>query len=501
MALKKTLGATGFLTVLGFIASFASLVVISYFFGTSAQLDAYWIAFTIMNVLASLAAPMREALVPEFHRRLQQDAHKAMQYFSQTMTLILIVAFGGALIAWGLAEPLASLAVSSNNSEISVLTVNQIYWLAPAVVLLVVSETLNSLLVVYNRVIFQSASRLLGTISSLFILGVCSGLLNAHALPIAFISAQTVTIVVQTYALYKEGLKFRIARPIVDTKFLAVSGSLLISYAASQGYTLLEKHALTFFEAGLVSSFQYAVSLTNVIITLVGVTISAVLWPRMLSFAATKDHAIIFTEAMLTTRLIFLGLGGLCAIVWLNASSIVTLLFARGAFTTSDIPRAAEALQLAVFAAVPISVYFSLSKALLSVGAAKSLMVTGLFVAISGSLILACATISQSSTLALSHWVTANVAGLIVQISLLWRACGGFTKNKLQQGVWWVFRWLVVLIGATFFTEVITRLDNSVEFVAPAIALKIFVFLAFFAVLSWQLKLTQELSSLLRPQR
>lgn len=498
MALKKILAATSALTVLGFITSFASLVVISYFFGTSAQLDAYWIAFAVMNVLASLAAPMREALVPEFHRLLQQDVHAAMSYFSRAMTLILLVALGGMLIAWGYAEPLASLTVNSNNPEIRFLAVHQIYWMAPAIMLLVVSETLNSLLAAYHRVIFQSVSRLLGTLISLVLLGTCSGFLDAHILPVAFIGAQVVTIIVQACALHREGLKFRIRWPSLDAKFILVSGSLLISYVASQMYVLLEKHTLTFFESGLVSSFQYAVSLTNVIVTLVGITISSVLWPRMLGFASTNAHENMFSEVMLTTRLMFLALGCLCGLVWLNASTIVTMLFARGAFGASDIPRAAWALQVAVFASLPISVGFVVGKALLSMGAARSLMATGLTIALAGVSCLLIARIAESETLALGHWVLANTVGLGVQLLLLKRFCSINHEIRLLLGLKWLLKWVGALILGMAAANLLVVIQGSNIGAIQTFLLRSSIFILVYGVASWFTKLLHEYLPLLK---
>lgn len=497
MLLKKTLAATGLLTVFGFLASFASLVAISYFFGASAQLDAYWVAFTVMNVLASLAAPMREALVPEFHRRLQEDVDNATNYFSRAMTLILLVAVGGMLLAVALAGPLASLTVNANNLETRLLAIHQIYWLAPAIVLLVVSETLNSLLAAYHRVIFQSISRLLGALSSLLVLGTCSGVLDGNVLPVAFIGAQAVTIVVQAGALRREGLRFGLAWPSLDARFFIVSGSLLISYVASQGYTLLEKHTLTFFEAGLVSSFQYAVSLTNVIITLVGITISSVLWPRMLSFAASKDHGNIFSEVMLTTRLMFIALGCLCGLVWINASAIVTLLFARGAFNASDIPRATWALQLAVFASLPISVGFVVGKGLLSIGAARSLMATGLSIALAGTLTLVVASFMENETLALSHWVIANAVGLVVQIALLVRFCAK-TENQLLNGLVWFVKWAVALMLALSLANLIGKEPIGYIEMFQNSLLRSVAFIVVFSAVAWAAKILQEYVPLLR---
>jgi putative peptidoglycan lipid II flippase len=498
LTLLKTIATTGLLTSLGFVASFASLIAISYFFGASEKLDAYWAAFAVMNVLASLAAPMREALVPDYHRRLQRDEKDAKRYFSQAMTLILCIAFGGMLLGLLFPDFFASLVVNANNPGLRSLSVYQIYWLAPGIVLLVISETLNALLAAYNKVVFQSLARLLGAISSVCVLLTVAGALGSYALPIAFLTAQTITVFLQGHVLYRAGLRFSFSWPRLDRKFFAISGSLLLSYVASQLYVIIEKNTLTFFEAGLVSSFQYAVSLTNVIVTMVGITMSSVLWPRMMKYVATDEHESLFEETLLTSRLILFALGVFCGLIWLNATSIVTLLFARGAFVASDIPKAANALQIAVFASIPISIGFVVGKGLVSFGAARSLMTTGLTIAVVGSVTLLLANSLANETLALAHWVVANSVGLAVQMLLLKKLCKNMQGEK-QRAFWWLVRWSAAMVIALLCANAIDQASSEEYLKLIECAFyRSAVFLAAFGLVAWSSGLCREYKLMFR---
>ena len=496
--LRRSFAWTTGLSGVGFLASFASLIVISYHFGASAELDAYWVAFALMNLLAFPLAPLREALVPEFHRRLRQGQVVASAYFSRAMTLILLVAGTGVLVAWLLAEPLTALAVSGKQPQVRTLAVGQLYWLAPAVLLLAVSETLNAILAAYHRVILQSIARLLGAASTLTVLALFAGVLQSHVLPLGFIAAQVATALVQIVALRRHGLAFRPAWPgALGGRFLTVSGALLVSYAASQAYAVFEKHTLTTFAAGLVSSFQYAVSLTNVLITLVGVALSNVLWPRFMEHVAAEDRGRLYIEVSVASRFTFLVMGWLCALTWLNATALIELIYARGAFDAAAVARTADALRMAVFTAVPISVGLIMGRALISLGAARSLAATGLTMAFVGSATLAMAHFLGSSTLALSHWLLANLAGLAIQAVFLARACGGFPSAP-GLAVWWLARWVAVLALAGIATQTIPAAQPGFVTMVADIFARSVVFSALFAAFAWAAGLLRGLPPLFR---
>ena len=495
--LRKSFAWTGGLSSIGFLASFASLVIISYHFGASAELDAYWAAFALMNLLAFPLSPLREALVPEFHRRLHGDGGAASAYFSRAMTLILLVAAIGTLAGWLLAEPLTALAVSGEQPQVRTLAVNQLYWLAPAVLLLAVSETLNAILAAYHRVILQTFARLLGAASSLVVLGMFAGILHSHVLPLAFIAAQVTITLVQATVLRRQGLSFRFARPgELGRRFLAVSGALFFSYAASQGYAVFEKHTLTSFAAGMVSSFQYAVSLTNVLITLVGVTLANVLWPRFMEHAAVEDRGRLYSEVSVVSRLVFLTIGGLCALTWLNATALIELIYARGAFDAAAVSRTANALQMAVFAAVPISVSMIMGRALISLGAARSVVATGVTIAVVGVITLAMAHLLESPVLALSHWLLANLAGLAIQALLLARACGG--GGRLGGAAWWLARWGAILVLAGGVVQSIPATQPGIAAMVVDMLMRAMVFSILFVALAWIVGLTRGLLSVFR---
>ena len=496
--LRSNIASTVGISSIGFLVSFASQIVISYHFGASAQLDAYWAAFALMNLLAFPLTPLRDALVPEFHRRLREDAKAASTYFSRAMTLILLVSAIGTLAGWLLAEPLTTLAVSAKQPQVRALAVRQLYWLAPAILLLAFSETLNSIMSSYHRVVMQAFARLLGMVAALAVLGLFAGLLQSHVLPLSVIAAQATIALVQVVVLRREGLVFWPAWPRdLGERFLAVGGALLATYAASQAYSVLEKHTLTSFSAGLVSSFQYSVALTNVLITLVGVSLSNVLWPRFLDHAAGEERGRLYADVTVAVRLALLVMGWLCALVWINATALIELVYARGAFDALAVTRTASALRIAVFAAVPISVGLLMGRALISLGAARSVMVVGLATTLAGSGVLMTARFLGSPDLALSHWLLANLVGMATYMLLLARACG-VLQSSYGKAVWWMVRWLVILLLAGIVVQAIPIAKPGLAALVMDAILRTVAFSTVFFVLTWFTGMFQGLPPLWR---
>ena len=449
---RKTAWTAG-LSAASFLATFGSTLVISYHFGTSAELDAYWAAFAVMNLLAFPLTPLREALVPEVYRHLQNDRAAASDYFSRAMSLILLVATGGMIIGWLFADQLAALSVSARQPEVREMAVGQLYYLAPVIVLMALSETTNAMLTAFNRVVFQGFARLVGALAALAVLGAFAGVLRADVLPVSLIAAQAVILFVQLSVMRRRGLSFRLTWPKnLGARFIILSSAMSLNFGLHQLYVVFEKHTLSFLSAGLVSSFQYAVSMTNVIITVIGVTLSSVLWPRFLQHAISENRKDMFSDLMLVWRLVLLGLGWVCSLVLLNSESLIQLIYERGAFDAASVSRTSHALQLAVFAAVPSSILLINGRVLVSLGMARSLLATGIATTSVGIVTLVIGVFFSSSSVAMLHWLFASLAGLIVQTTILFRACAPKIANVTSL-LSFVVRWLIALLVSSVITH------------------------------------------------
>ena len=127
--------------------------------------------------------PFREALIPEIYRRSINDSSKEIStYFSKALTFIFILASLGLVVVWIFPQFLSHLVANSATQQLPELVISQLMWFAPAIILLALSETLNSLLVSYHAVILQSVSRMMAAGSSLAIIASLAGIAGIKAL-------------------------------------------------------------------------------------------------------------------------------------------------------------------------------------------------------------------------------------------------------------------------------------------------------------------------------
>jgi len=89
MATVKTFFSYSGLMALGYIVVLLTQMVISRELGTSVELDAYFYALSLVNLLFFFSAPVNEAAIPQFFAAKENGPHEASIYFSKVVNTIL----------------------------------------------------------------------------------------------------------------------------------------------------------------------------------------------------------------------------------------------------------------------------------------------------------------------------------------------------------------------------------------------------------------------------
>jgi putative peptidoglycan lipid II flippase len=495
-SLKKNIGWTTVLSTVGFLLTFASQIIVSYFFGTSAQLDAYWIAFALLNFLTFPLASLKESLVPMVHRYAAHDLLKSSLYFSKGLTLILMVASLGAAIALLDARQLTTMMVGDVSDETYDLIIHQLYWLTPAIWLLAISETLNTLLSSFNKAIFQTISRVLAAATALIFIGTLSGWIGIYALPISFSLGQLMMSIVLIYSFLKLKLSFKPSWPSgLGRDYFYLSLMLLVSAFFSQLYSLYEKNVFVGFGSGIISSFQYGVALTNVIVAILVVSFANVFWPRFMEYVKQEDWDALSKELSLAIKLSLLGLGCFCSFVYIYAEPVVNIVFVRGAFNQEAAIRTVEMLRATIFTALPIAAIILIGRVLISLKSAKSIMLVGLVVAVSGSCVLKISQYLNSPEIAIHHWLFANIIGFMLSAFFFTKLCRLDISSYISS-FWWSTRFLfclgIIYVIATFLSEIFCL--GCVKFLG--LTMSAIVFGIFYIFIIWIFQLIPPLNSL-----
>lgn len=487
--LKKNIAWTTVLSGIGFFLSFTSQIVVSYFFGTSAELDAYWIAFALMNLLAFPIIPLKESLVPLVHKQFDSEVDYASLFFSRGMTLILLVATSSVVLALLDAKQLSQLMLGDVSDEIMQMVNTQLYWLIPGLWLLAISETLNALLTSFNKVILQMISRVIATVTTLIFIGAFSSFIGIYSLPLGFVSGQLAMSFLLIYAFSKLKISFKVSFPVgLGKEYYFLSLTLLVSALSTQFYLLYEKNIFSEFGAGIISSFQYGVAITNAIIAIFASSLANVFWPRFMAQIKKDNIDGLIWEFSMAIKLSLLALGGLCTFIYIYADPLVNIIFVRGAFNQEAALKTGEMLRAAIYTALPIAGITLLSRALISLKSAKTIMLIGLTIALSGCAILKLAQMIQSPIVAIHHWLFSNSIGFMISIIAFAMLTNMNMRIKIS-ACWWALRFTLLL----FFIIILNNFFKEYTFPVGSNLLDLITSAAFFFIIYvlflWILKL------------
>jgi putative peptidoglycan lipid II flippase len=331
--LRATFVGVALLACVGFLLSLVNQLLFSYYFGTSARLDAYWLCISLVQLATFYAGPVREAIVPGISRRLIEDPMHACAYFSSAVNLIALMIFASVLLVLGFPQLLASLIVSNEQESLRKEVATILVMLAPLVLLSPATDMLSNLLSAYNRVFVQNACRIISALVIALAVFAFAERWGVGAAVFGVIAGQVLAIVVLIAVLAKSGLRYQWkSKPAVDASFMRLAAALMLSYAISQAYVVFERNTLTRFGEGVVSAYQYASMLATVPQMVLVASLTTAIWPHALTAAHKRDW-VSTTEILHTSwRLLAPSLGLLTSFGVLFSQHITYILFYRGAF-------------------------------------------------------------------------------------------------------------------------------------------------------------------------
>lgn len=416
---QKRFGWLFLLSSAGFLLSFGNQLVVSFHFGTSAELDAYWALFAAINLLLFYVQPVREALVPPVFTAARADRDHASALFSAGLAAQVVLALASmvllALVPVGM---LAHFGV--HESELGRL----LFGFLPFLVLYALAETCNGLLLSFNRVVYQAVARLVAALIGLACLWLLAGRIGVMALVLSLLTTQIVTLLASIIGLRWEKMRWtwRGFSPLwQEPRFRSIVSALLVNYLLAQVYIVVERTTMLNMQTGLVASYQYSVMLVNVLISLLAFPLANLLWPRFLAQAVHEGADSMLQTAARVVAPLTLILLACCSFTERFAVEIVQLVFARGSFDAASVAQTSQALRATVFAALSISLFTIFSRILFSQGRGRAIAAGGISIAVSGSVVVLLAGGLDSVALVQWHWAIGNTVGLCVILFLLLR--------------------------------------------------------------------------------
>ena len=172
--------------------SFLNQLLLSYFFGASEEMDAYWIALTGINALTLFTGPMKDALVPSYFTARTQNLEGARSYISERLNLILTLSLFSFTLCLAFSDQIAGLLVDQNQQMMIGPVARLLLLLSPAIFLIPLTQALEGVLLGFKRYFIQMLGRLLGTLGSVCALLLFAKWLGVNALVVGNLGALSI---------------------------------------------------------------------------------------------------------------------------------------------------------------------------------------------------------------------------------------------------------------------------------------------------------------------
>jgi putative peptidoglycan lipid II flippase len=358
--LARSAGLAGAATLASRVLGLVREQILAALFGASNEMDAFFVAFRIPNLVRDLFAEgaMSAAFVPTFTRQLTiHGKPAAWRLANNVLNALLIVTL--TLVVAGLlfTRPLVTLYAGDYASvpgklELTIrLTRVMLPYLVTVAVAAVAMGMLNSLHHYFVPAISPAMFNVATIVCAIVLVPVMPslGLPRIMAIAVAVLFGGLGQILVQWPALRREGFRYS---PVIDPRdkalrhVVVLMGPGTIGLAATQINIFVTTLLATSQGTGAVSWLTYAFRLIYLPIGLFGVSIATAALPSVSRHAAVGDLAgIRRTISRGLAMMLMLNVPATLGLIVL-ARPIVELLYEHGRFTAADTEATAAALRL-----------------------------------------------------------------------------------------------------------------------------------------------------------
>jgi putative peptidoglycan lipid II flippase len=343
--------AAGFLgsRLLGLLRS----VIIAEAFGTQAELDAYWVAFRLPDLVFQLlaGATLASAFIPTFAGVRARDGEAAAwRLASNVLNLVLVATIVFAVVAFALAPQLVPLLApglgegSGREQELQDLAVEltRIMLLSP--VLFAISGMFMGILNARRHFLTPALAPMLYNLSIIVAALVAQ---DVRTLAVGVVAGAALHLAVQLPDLRLAGMTYRLIADWTD-KAVREVGALMAPRVLGLAATQINFYFIGIFfastlAAGAISALTFAWLIVMTPLGIIGMSISTAAFPTLAEQAAQQDDRLVETVRRTLRFIIFLSLPAGLALALL-AQPLVTVLFQRGAFDVESTRITADAL-------------------------------------------------------------------------------------------------------------------------------------------------------------
>ena len=347
--IAKAVGVLVGLQVFEQITGIVKQAVIAAQFGTSARMDTYVVATTVVGLmLIWVGLPIRQTLIPMFRhelaRRGEQAAWASLSVLLNTLAvaLIAVVVVAELLAPWivALLAPGFDDGLLSMGTSLARITILSLVFMGLA-------ELLSQILFSYER--FFSAG-VAGSANNLFVIGTLLTMGFAwgiHGLAVAIVLGAIGQCLIQMPILWQKRAFYRWRVDPTDPNVKemgALSVPLLVSTGGVEVSRITDRIFASMLPRGSLSALAYAHRPMTVLFDLIIQPLQQATFPHFSKLTAERDFATLSRQLFQYVRLLFFFTVPVTVGLIVAAPVIIRVLFQRGAFDETSVSLTSGAL-------------------------------------------------------------------------------------------------------------------------------------------------------------
>jgi putative peptidoglycan lipid II flippase len=329
----------------------AKTVAIAAIFGVSGQLDAFWVAFVIPNILPLfLRSAFVTSFVPFFLRRrgaADGDESALWQAASVLFTGALAVSAAASLLVYGWPEAMVRALAPGLKPQVEH-TAAQLLQITVVILLLVVASSMLTAVSHCRQRFFAASLEGLTTNTTVVVaIGVMGRDMGVEALAVATVAGFAVHLAVMIYACREEIRRYlrpswRFTLPLFR-EYLGGVWPVLIGALSGIAMGVISQVFISYLDVGSVSVYQYAMMVALLPVEIFAGSIQATFFPTIAKYSVGNLQAVVQAHAYAVRILVFVMVP-VSAVLMAMDEHVVRVLFGRGQFGEASIGHTAVVL-------------------------------------------------------------------------------------------------------------------------------------------------------------
>lgn len=399
------------LTAVSQLLGFVRDAVIAAVFGAGAEIDAFFVAQGVMNlVLALVAGAMAKAIVPPVSRAASaDDVARANRTVQTALTVTLIVLVTGSVVMYVGADLVVAVLAPGFDDATAELTSSLTRIVLFATVFVAATNIFAAAAQAHGRFFLSGFEGVPFNVVMIAAAALFGATYGVEALAVGFVIGSAIRLLVQLPAVRAAKLRLRPRLALRDPDFrevLQLAPPLLLTAAVVNVNTLVDRAVGSAQGEGVIASLSFGWRIVTLVDSLLVVTLAAALYPAFSAVGTPDKRGELRAMVGRSLSIMLVLLAPVTALLVVAAEPIVTLVFGRGDFDDTAVRLTSIAVVGYAVSAMGLGVRVVASRASFAMGDSRMPVAVAIFsmaVNVAGDLTLG---------------VTYGVAGLAASTSL-----------------------------------------------------------------------------------